>query len=77
LRKLLGGCSTPISALAEIKGSQVHFKGNILSLDGREKVEIEKVVEAKNSTNLGKLAAEDLLAQGGEEIAEEIRHATK
>lgn len=77
LRKLLGGCSTPISALAEIKGPEVHFKGNILSLDGREKVEIEKVVEARDSNDLGKLAANDLLARGGEEIAQEIRHATK
>src|SRR4030095_5718624 len=77
LRKLLGGCSTPISALAEIKGSQVYFKGNILSLDGREKVEIEKIAEAKNSTDLGKLAGEELLAKGGEEIAENIRHAAK
>jgi hydroxymethylbilane synthase len=77
LRKLLGGCSTPISALAEIKELQVHFKGNILSLDGREKVEIEKIVDIKNSASLGDMAAEELLAKGGEEIAENIRHAAK
>ena len=77
LRKLLGGCSTPISALAEIKELQVHFKGNILSLDGRKKVEIEKIVDLKNSASLGDLAAEELLAKGGEEIAENIRHAAK
>jgi len=76
LRKLLGGCSTPISALAEIKGTRVYFKGNILSLDGREKVEVEKIADLKASANLGKLAAEELLANGGEEIAENIRHAT-
>jgi hydroxymethylbilane synthase len=77
LRKLLGGCSTPISALAEIKELQVHFKGNILSLDGRKKVEIEKIVDLKSSGSLGALAAEELLAKGGEEIAENIRHAAK
>ena len=77
LRKLLGGCSTPISALAEIKELQVHFKGNILSLDGREKVEIEKIADIKNSASLGDMAAEELLAKGGEEIAENIRHAAK
>ena len=77
LRKLLGGCSTPISALAEIKELQVHFKGNILSLDGRKKVEIEKIVDRKDSARLGDLAAEELLAKGGEEIAENIRHAAK
>jgi hydroxymethylbilane synthase len=77
LRKLLGGCSTPISALAEIKGVQVHFKGNILSLDGREKAEIEKIVDIKRSAGLGDVAAEELLAKGGGEIAESIRHAAK
>jgi hydroxymethylbilane synthase len=77
LRTLLGGCSTPISAFAEIIGSQVHFKGNILSIDGREKAEIEKIVAAKSSVGLGKLAAEELLAKGGEEIAGSIRHAAK
>jgi hydroxymethylbilane synthase len=77
LRKLLGGCSTPISALAEIKELHVHFKGNILSLDGREKVEIEKIADIKNSASLGDMAAEELLAKGGEEIAENIRHAAK
>ena len=84
LRKLLGGCSTPISALAEIKpalpagrNEQVHFKGNILSLDGRDKIEIEKMIDIKKAAGLGKQAAEELLAKGGEEIAENIRHATK
>ena len=77
LRKLLGGCSTPISALAEIKALQVHFRGNILSLDGRKKIEIEKIVDVKSSAPLGDLAAEELLAKGGEEIAGNIRHAAK
>jgi hydroxymethylbilane synthase len=84
LRKLLGGCSTPISALAEIKpalpvgrSDRVYFKGNILSLDGRDKVEIEKTTDTKKANDLGKQAAEELLVNGGEEIAENIRHATK
>jgi hydroxymethylbilane synthase len=77
LRKLLGGCSTPISALAEIKDEQVYFRGNILSLDGADKVEVEKTLDIKNSNDLGKSAAEELLSKGGKQIAEEIRHAAK
>ncbi len=84
LRKLLGGCSTPISALAKIKpalpvgrSDRVYFRGNILSLDGRDKVEIEKTADTKKANDLGKQAAEELLVNGGEEIAENIRHATK
>ena len=75
LRTLLGGCSTPISALAVEKENNIHFKGNILSLDGSKKVEIEKSTVAENGAELGKIAAKELLANGGKTIAEEIRHA--
>jgi len=77
LRTLLGGCSTPISALAVIKNNMLHFKGNILSLDGSKKVEVEKTVPIHEAGNCGKAAAEELLANGGKEIAEEIRNASK
>lgn len=78
LRALLGGCSTPISAFAEIKNSQLFFKGNILSLDGKEKAEIE-IVEQLDSVeqNFGTEAAIKLLETGGEAIAEKIRNAAK
>ena len=77
LRALLGGCSTPISALALVKNNNIHFKGNILSLDGSQKVEVEKTTPGSNAAELGKTAAKELLANGGKEIAEEIRHAVK
>lgn len=76
LRRLLGGCSTPISALAKIENEQLHFRGNILSMDGREKIDIEKTVGLTESDGLGIKAAEELLLKGGEEIARDIRHAT-
>ena len=75
LRTLLGGCSTPISALAVETNNKIHFRGNILSLDGSKKVEVEKSIESANATELGKTAAKELLANGGKLIAEEIRHA--
>ena len=75
LRTLLGGCSTPISALAVETNNKIHFRGNILSLDGSKKVEVEKSIESANATELGKSAAKELLANGGKMIAEEIRHA--
>ena len=77
LRTLLGGCSTPISALAVIKNNMLHFKGNILSLDGSKKVEVEKTVAVHEADNCGNAAALELLANGGKEITEEIRHASK
>jgi hydroxymethylbilane synthase len=74
LRALLGGCSTPISALATIINDQVHFEGNILSLDGKEKATIEKTIAINNSNNLGSIAAKELLANGGQVIADQIRN---
>lgn len=77
LRLLLGGCSTPISALAEINNDVVHLKGNILSLDGKAKVEIEKTVSTNQASDLGIIAANEILNKGGKEIADSIRHGSK
>jgi len=61
LRTLLGGCSTPISALAEVKNDTIFFKGNICSVDGKEKIEIEKETSIKDSEQLGVNAANEIL----------------
>ncbi|MEO8412534.1 MAG: hydroxymethylbilane synthase [Ginsengibacter sp.] len=76
LRGLLGGCSTPISALAETINSHVIFKGNICSPDGLKKIEIEKELKIKDSESLGITVANELL-QNAEaiEIIEGIRNA--
>jgi len=77
LRSLLGGCSTPISGLAEIKNNEVHFTGNILSLDGK----LISVVNASDliarAYEMGVNAANILLKTGGQSIADSIRNATK
>jgi hydroxymethylbilane synthase len=76
LRTLLGGCSTPISALAEIEDGDVYFSGQLLSPDGRHKLEIEKILPIEKAEGIGKTAAEELLENGGKEIAETIRAAS-
>jgi hydroxymethylbilane synthase len=76
LRTLSGGCSTPISALAEMKNNKISFRGNILSLDGKEKVEVEMTVTT-DAINTGILAAEELLNKGAKSIVETIRNAIK
>jgi hydroxymethylbilane synthase len=77
LRTLLGGCSTPISALGEIKDGVLHFKGNIFSLDGKQKVEVETSCLVNDAEDLGVNAAKYLLNNGGFEIANSIRNAAK
>ena len=78
LRALMGGCSTPIGALAQIEGRDLLFKGNILSPDGRQKAAIEKRIELNEcDSNIGTTLAQQILADGGAAIMETIRHATK
>ncbi len=74
LRTLMGGCSTPISALAEIRNDKLIFKGNIFSVDGRQRVDVEKTVFIANAGNLGYEAAREILMNGGQAIADSIQH---
>ncbi len=75
LRALLGGCTTPISALAEIKDNKIYFKGNILSPDGKQKLAIEKIIEKDEFNNAGKIWGEEILNMGGDKIVQQIRNA--
>jgi hydroxymethylbilane synthase len=77
LRALLGGCSTPISALAEMEDGKIFFQGNILSPDGKEKAEIEKIISVEEGAMAGKNLAEELLAAGGKAIAEKLKDGAK
>ncbi len=77
LRALMGGCSMPISALAELIDGKIKFQGNILSVDGKEKVEVKRIVDIDDATNLGYDAAQELLSNGGQSIVEAIRNEGK
>jgi hydroxymethylbilane synthase len=74
LSGLLGGCSTPISALAEIKNEKILFKGNVVSPDGKQKLELEKSLPLADATNLGFTSAKEILLNGGHVIVERIRN---
>ncbi|WP_026769219.1 hydroxymethylbilane synthase [Asinibacterium sp. OR53] len=76
LRSLFGGCTTPISALAELSNDTVLFRGNILSPDGKQKLETAIQVPVQKSTGIGITAATQLLEQGAGEIVAAIRNAT-
>ncbi len=75
LRTLLGGCSTPISALACIENDEVIFKGNLLSVDGKEKLEIERKDNPFTGYDLGVRAAQYILQHGGQKIVDGINNA--
>ena len=75
LSALMGGCSTPISALAVAKNNSILFKGNIVLPDGSQKSEVEKIFSIADYNQAGKIAAQELLENGGREIVEQMKKA--
>lgn len=74
LKTLMGGCSTPISALAQIKDAQIVFVGNILSVDGKQKMELERTCTLAEAEHAGVIWAKELLAMGADKIVAAIRN---
>lgn len=68
LRALMGGCSTPISGLAEVIGDNVVFRGNVLSTDGASKIDVEKTMPVGLAAALGKMAGDEMLANGAKDL---------
>jgi hydroxymethylbilane synthase len=79
LRTLEGGCTAPIGALAKYneKDDTIDFKGTLVSLDGKQKLEIDKIVPIAEWKKLGFYAAQDILENGGNQIMTELRKQLK
>ena len=75
LSTLLGGCSTPIGALALPEENEIFFRGVLLDDNGRNKVSIEKRISVELAASLGISAAQELLSSGGNEIFAQKQHA--
>jgi hydroxymethylbilane synthase len=68
LRKLMGGCSMPIGGYANITNDQLHFKGCVLTLDGRLRSDVEIVGSIDRREKLIEEAVDNLLHHGGDRI---------
>ena len=77
LQTLEGGCTAPIGALAEFKQEKIYFKGALFSLDGKQKIEVEKIIHPIKADKLGKSAAKEILANGGKALMKEIKKVLK
>jgi hydroxymethylbilane synthase len=73
LKTLEGGCTAPIGAIARIIEDDIEFKGVLLSLDGTQKVLVEKFVPIQEWKKLGYYAAQEIIQNGGQEIMEALR----
>lgn len=71
---LEGGCQVPIGALAVPDGAgRIWLRGVVASLDGEWIIRGERRGFLSEAGDLGRALAEELLAQGGQEILEQIR----
>jgi hydroxymethylbilane synthase len=79
LRTLEGGCTAPIGALAKYNENDdtIDFKGILLSIDGKQKLEIEKSVDISDWKKLGFNSAQEILENGGTELMKEIKNELK
>jgi hydroxymethylbilane synthase len=79
LKTLEGGCTAPIGALAkycELEDT-FFFKGALLSVDGKQKIEIEKTVDVSEWKKLGFNCANEILEKGGAELMKNIKESLK
>lgn len=79
LRRLEGGCTAPIGALATYNEDEdtIHFEGVLFSIDGQQKIAINKVVPIEEWKNLGYHSAEEILNNGGTELMKTIKETLK
>lgn len=79
LKTLEGGCTAPIGAIATYNEQEdtIDFKGVLLSIDGKQKIEIEKVVDISEWKKLGFNSAQEILNNGGTELMAEIKKILK
>jgi hydroxymethylbilane synthase len=79
LKTLEGGCTAPIGAIATYNEKEdiISFKGVLLSIDGKQKLDIEKNVDISEWKKLGFNAAQEILNNGGTELMTEIKKTLK
>ncbi|MEC4003436.1 hydroxymethylbilane synthase [Flavobacterium sp. SUN052] len=79
LKTLEGGCTAPIGAIASYneKDDTINFKGVLLSIDGKRKLEIEKTVDISQWKRLGFNCAQEIINNGGSELMTDIKKQLK
>ncbi|MDG1218589.1 MAG: hydroxymethylbilane synthase [Flavobacteriaceae bacterium] len=73
LNKLEGGCTAPIGAHAKIVDSSIVFRGVLLSVDGKEKIEVNEVHKLDKIEDLGEKLAKKIISLGGNRILNSLK----
>ncbi len=62
MNAIQAGCSSPVGAIALIKQNEVHFKGLLISLDGKQKALLTKTIKLEESKGFGIICANEMKA---------------
>jgi len=65
LRSLKAGCQVPVAGICKVDNDILRFKGEILSRNGKEKIQTDHQLMKNEFEALGKKAADDLILKGG------------
>ena len=76
LKKLEGGCQVPIAAYGVIEGDEIHLRGLVGSVDGKELIRDEMRAPRSASIKLGTELGGRILAAGGDKILAEVYQQT-
>lgn len=79
LKRLEGGCQLPCGVTTHIEGAErkVTMAGILFSLDGRQHIEAKVEASYEHPEAIGVRLAEEILANGGENILHEMRREGK
>ena len=70
--RLNGGCQVPIGGFAQLQGERLFMRGLVGSPDGSVLYRAERSGDLDEAETIGRLIAEDLLAQGADKILQAL-----
>lgn len=73
LRVLDGSCRTPIAGLAIVEGESIHFRGLLLSEDGREVVAVERRGDVSDARAIGEDAGREVISRASPALLPQLR----
>ncbi|WP_324753765.1 hydroxymethylbilane synthase [Roseovarius sp. Pro17] len=65
LAALDGSCETPLAGLAELNGTTLHLRGEVLRPDGSQSIKDSRSAPIADGAALGRAMAEDMLKEAG------------
>jgi hydroxymethylbilane synthase len=73
LAHLRGGCLAPVAAWCRMEDDKLRLEAKVLSLDGQTQLQVDRRFAPDQAQEEGRLAAEELIAAGAQQLIESAR----